>query len=84
MDFVTKNAKGKLKFTLEQAMKAQREVEVYSTPPLTSALAGSGWSTRRPGRFMSLLEMLMQLGQPNTKVIIPYITLSSVAPYCEV
>jgi len=28
MDFVTKNAKGKVKFTLEQAMKAQREVEV--------------------------------------------------------
>jgi len=28
MDFVTKNAKGKVKFTLKQAMKAQREVKV--------------------------------------------------------
>jgi hypothetical protein len=28
MDFVTKNANGKVNFSLEQAMKAQREVEV--------------------------------------------------------
>ena len=35
----------KVKFTLEQAMKAQRRIKVYSTLALTSALDWGGWST---------------------------------------
>jgi hypothetical protein len=41
----------KVKFTLEQAMKAQRGSRDSSTLSLTSALDGGGWSTPRPGRF---------------------------------
>ena len=44
--------KVKLKFTLEQATKDQRETDVYSsTLPSTSALDGGGWSRPRPGWF---------------------------------
>jgi hypothetical protein len=39
-----------VKFTLEQAMKFQRE-RYSSTLSLTSALDEGGWSTPRPGRF---------------------------------
>jgi hypothetical protein len=43
---------GKVKFTVEQAMKAQiREWRYSSTLSLTSALDGGGWSTPHPSRF---------------------------------
>jgi len=39
-------------FTLEQTMKAQRGVELYSSSlSLTVALDGCGWSTLCPARF---------------------------------
>jgi hypothetical protein len=42
----------KVKFTLEQATKAQRGEKRYSsTLSLTSALDGGGWSTPWPGCF---------------------------------
>jgi hypothetical protein len=42
----------KVKFTLEQATKAQRGGCRYScTLSLTSALEGGGWSMPRPGHF---------------------------------
>jgi hypothetical protein len=41
----------KVKFTLEQAMKAQRGSRDVTTLSLTSALNRGGWSTPRPGRF---------------------------------
>ena len=40
----------KVKFTIEQATKAQKE-SYSSTLSLNSALDGGGWSTPRPGRF---------------------------------
>ena len=41
-----------VKFTLEQATKAQKgEWRYIYTLSLTSALGVSGWSTPRPGRF---------------------------------
>ena len=44
--------KVKVKFTLEQATKAQRGSRGHSsTLSLTLALDGAGWSTPRPGRF---------------------------------
>ena len=44
--------KVKVKFSLEQATKAQKGEQMYSsTLPSTSALDGGGWSTPRPGRF---------------------------------
>jgi hypothetical protein len=46
--------KVKVKFTLEQATKAQRwsrGMSNNSTLSLTSALDGGGWSTPRTGRF---------------------------------
>jgi hypothetical protein len=39
----------KVKFTLEQAMKTLRGIEVYCTLALTSALDGGGWSVLLPG-----------------------------------
>ena len=42
---------GKVKFTLEEAMKAQGGVEVQPYFFLASALDGGGWSTSRSGRF---------------------------------
>jgi hypothetical protein len=46
------DCKVKVKFTLEQATKAQRGEYRYSTTlSLTSALDGGVWSTPRPGRF---------------------------------
>jgi hypothetical protein len=56
--FSVKGAEGsdhkvKVKFTLEQAMKAQRGSRGNSsTLSLTSALDGGGWSKPRPGRFI--------------------------------
>jgi len=41
----------KVKFTLEQAMKAHKGNRYSYTFSLTSALDESGWSTPRPGRF---------------------------------
>jgi hypothetical protein len=38
-------------FSLEETLKAQRGVEVYSTFSLTSALGVGRWSTPRCGRF---------------------------------
>ena len=44
----------KVKFTLEQTMKAQRGSRVITLLfPLTLTLDGSGWSTPRPGCFTS-------------------------------
>jgi hypothetical protein len=43
--------KVKVKFTLEQAMKAQKGSRDITTLSLTSALDGVGWLTPRPGRF---------------------------------
>jgi hypothetical protein len=43
--------KVKVKFTLEQAMKAQRGSSGITTLSLTSALVGGGWSKPRPGSF---------------------------------
>ena len=45
--------KVKVKVTLEQTTKAQREEQMYSsTLPSTSALDRGGWSTPSPGRFI--------------------------------
>jgi hypothetical protein len=41
----------KVKFTLEQAMKAQRGSGGIALVILTSALDGSEWTTPRPNRF---------------------------------
>ena len=42
----------KINLTLEQAMKAQKGEQMYSsTLPSTSTLDGGGWSTPRPDRF---------------------------------
>jgi hypothetical protein len=47
-----KKVKVKVKFTLEQATKAQKGVWRYSpTVSLTSTLDEGGWSIPRPGRF---------------------------------
>ena len=43
--------KVKVKFTLEQATKAQRGSRGITTLSLTSALDEGGWSTPRSGRF---------------------------------
>ena len=40
-----------IRFTEEQATKAQRGVNVSSILSLISSLVGGGWSTPRPGRF---------------------------------
>jgi hypothetical protein len=45
----SKTVKVKIKFTLEQATKAQRGSSYSSTYSLTSALDGGGWSTASPG-----------------------------------
>jgi len=42
---------GKVKFTLEQAKKAQRGVEIYLYSFFNLGARWSGWSTPRPGRF---------------------------------
>ena len=41
----------KVKFTLEQAMKAQRRSRFIALLSSTLALDGGGWSMPRPGRF---------------------------------
>jgi hypothetical protein len=41
----------KVKFTLEQATKAQRGSRGVALLSLTSALDGGGWSTPCPGHF---------------------------------
>jgi hypothetical protein len=43
--FPNHTLKVKVKFALEQSMKAQRVIEVYSTRALTSALDSGGRST---------------------------------------
>jgi hypothetical protein len=43
--------KVKEKFTLEQAMKAQKMSRVIALLFITSALVGGEWLTPRPGRF---------------------------------
>jgi hypothetical protein len=43
--------KVKVKFTLEQATKAQRGVEVYLYSFFNLGARWCGWSTPRPGRF---------------------------------
>ena len=51
--------KVKVRFAIEQAMKAQTGVQVdaySSTLSLTSALVRGGWLTPRPGRFASAKE----------------------------
>jgi hypothetical protein len=40
-----------IKFTEEQATKAQRGVRISTALSLISSLYGGGWSTPRPGRF---------------------------------
>ena len=42
---------GKITFTAEQAMKAQRGYRYSSTPSLTSALGGVGSEGRAPAEF---------------------------------
>jgi hypothetical protein len=44
--------KVKENFTLEQAMKAQKESRVIALLFITSALNGGEWLTTRPGRFI--------------------------------
>jgi hypothetical protein len=44
--------KAKVKFTLEQAMNAQRISGGVTTLSLASALDGGGWPRPRPGRFI--------------------------------
>jgi len=48
----------KVKFTLEQATKAQRGSRGSSTLSLTSALDGSGWSMPCPGCFTPGKELV--------------------------
>ena len=48
-NFTNRPLKVKVKFTLEQAMKAQRGIEIYCTLALTLTLAGAGWSTLLSG-----------------------------------
>jgi hypothetical protein len=43
--------KAKVKFTLEQATKTQRGVEVWLYSFFNLGANGGGWSTPRPGRF---------------------------------
>jgi hypothetical protein len=59
-----------IKFTLEQAMKAQRGKRRYScTLSLTSELDGDCWSTPRPDRFTPRKEtrypLYTRLGRPQ-------------------
>jgi len=47
-----------VKFDLEQATKAQRGEQMYSsTLTLTSALDVAGWSTPRHGRFTPSIDI---------------------------
>jgi len=49
---ILNTGKKKKNVTLEQAIKAHRGEQRYSsTPSLTSALDGGGWLTPRSGRF---------------------------------
>jgi hypothetical protein len=67
--------KVKVKFTLEQATKAQRGggVKLYSsTLSLTSALDGGGWSTPRPDIIHILLT-------PWSRVLLDKLTINFAA-----
>ena len=62
--------KVKVKFALEQALKAQRgSTGIAVFFPLTSAIGGGGWLTPRPGRFALWKEtrypLYRRLGRPQ-------------------
>jgi hypothetical protein len=68
-DFIIRS---EVKFTLEQAVNAQRvEWEYSSTPFLISALGVGGWPTPRPGRLTPEKEtrysLYRRLGGPQTR-----------------
>ena len=60
--------KVKVKFTLEQAMNAQKGSRGITTRSLTSALDGGGWLTPCPGRFTHCIGGWVLTGAENLAI----------------